>query len=348
MVLSKKIMEPKINSKQITAVRLIAKKSETEPNIDPEEFVMTVFLKLNPEVSRVIIEEELTNNILWQYESVPSEISSDEEYFAHLTKIVEGSGRSSAVVQFQQANYPTGTFGPTNFALVTVYNTSPDQKNIVIVSETPIQLLSDLNIENAETFTDIDGNLYKTVKINNQIWMAENLYVNRFCNGEPIPEARSNEEWSEAHQHEKPACCYYNNDPETGKIYGHLYNWFAIKDSRGLAPEGWHIPTDEEWQKLVSYLGGNSSAGGKMKESGTIYWRSPNTGATNDSRFFALPGGHRETGGSFRFLNYMAFFYCANGDFDKYSYSLNYNSSAITRYDYWYINGFSVRCVKDY
>lgn len=117
---------------------------------------------------------------------------------------------------------------------------------------------------------------FKSVKIGTQIWMTENLNVSTFRNGDAIPEAKTNEEWEQAGQNKQPAWCYYNNDPKNGAKYGKLYNWFAVNDSRGLAPEGWHIPTDYEWTVLTDYLGGGEFAGGKLKSK--IGWDDYKTG----------------------------------------------------------------------
>jgi uncharacterized protein (TIGR02145 family) len=116
------------------------------------------------------------------------------------------------------------------------------------------------------TITDTrDGKVYKTVVIGNQTWMAENLNVASFRNGDPIPEAKTKEEWDKATAEGKPAWCYYNNDTANGKIYGKLYNFHAVDDTRGLAPKGWHVPSDSEFTILTDYLGGESIAGKKMK-----------------------------------------------------------------------------------
>ena len=106
---------------------------------------------------------------------------------------------------------------------------------------------------------------YESVKIGNQEWMNRNLDVDRFRNRDLIPHIESDEEWKKAGQNEQPAWCYYDNDPENGKKYGKLYNWFAVNDPRGLAPEGFHVPTDDEWTILVEFLGGKDIAGHKMK-----------------------------------------------------------------------------------
>ncbi len=146
---------------------------------------------------------------------------------------------------------------------------------------------------------DKDGNTYNTVKIGEQEWMAENLNVNHYRNGDPIPQVQDKEEWINL---TTGAWCYYENNAENGKTYGKLYNWHAVNDPRGLTPEGCHVPTDAEWTTLTDYLGGESVAGGKLKETGTTHWRSPNTGATNENSFTALPGGIRGKDGTFVFI----------------------------------------------
>jgi uncharacterized protein (TIGR02145 family) len=135
-----------------------------------------------------------------------------------------------------------------------------------------------------------------TIKIGNQRWAVANLNVNTFRNGDTIPEARTWQEWTAAGEAGKPAWCYYNNDPATGKKYGKLYNWFAVNDPRGLAPAGWALPTDADWVDLASGLGGHEVAGNKMKSSGG--WNEGYNG-TNDAGFTGLPGGYRTENGSF-------------------------------------------------
>src|ERR1035437_10092179 len=137
-----------------------------------------------------------------------------------------------------------------------------------------------------------------TVTIGTQTWMVKNLDVSAFRNGDAIKEAKDTEkEWDDATDKGKPAWCYYNNDPGNGKIYGKLYNWAAVTDSRGLAPEGFHVATDAEWTVLIEFLGGKESAGGKLKEAGASNWN-PNMKSTKSNEFTALPGGHREGGRS--------------------------------------------------
>jgi uncharacterized protein (TIGR02145 family) len=130
----------------------------------------------------------------------------------------------------------------------------------------------------------------KEVKIGDQIWMSKNLDVDTFRNGDPIPHAETDEAWEEAAENQEPAWCYYDNDPTNGEKYGKLYNWYAVNDPRGLAPEGWYIPSDDEWMTLIDYLGGEIEAGVKMKS--TIGWNDDGNG-TNESGFSGLPAGDR-------------------------------------------------------
>ena len=139
------------------------------------------------------------------------------------------------------------------------------------------------------TVTDIEGNVYNTVSIGTQVWMVENLKTTKYRDGTNIQNVTGGTAWTNAGD----AYCWYNNDEATYKNrYGALYNWYAVNSGK-LAPLGWHIPTDAEWTTLINYLGGQNVAGGKLKESGTLHWQDPNTGATNETAFTALPGGFR-------------------------------------------------------
>jgi uncharacterized protein (TIGR02145 family) len=189
---------------------------------------------------------------------------------------------------------------------------------------------------------------YESVKIGDQVWMKRNLDVSHFRNGDPIPEAKTNEEWEKAGKEGKPAWCYYANDPEKGKIYGKLYNWFAVNDPRGLAPKGWHVPSDQEWRELVDFLGGKEVAGGKMKTTGTTHWDIPNEGATNLIGFSGLPGGGRYYDGNFSYLGYYGGWWSSTEHSSTNAWHRNlYSSYAVARsYDFKEL-GFSVRCVRD-
>ena len=211
------------------------------------------------------------------------------------------------------------------------------------------------------TVTDIDGNIYETVKIGDQWWMAENLKVTNYRNGEAIPNVTDNTEWSNL---TTGAYCNYDNDESNVETYGRLYNLYAVGDSRNIAPLGWHVPSDEDWKQLEMFLGMSQAEvdveddwrgtdeGGKMKEAGTTHWRTPNTGATNESGFSALPGGRRTgwSGGSFP-DNYGAHFWSSTEVYgNAWSRVLDYDNSQIFRSGM--INtskgtGLSVRCVMD-
>lgn len=199
------------------------------------------------------------------------------------------------------------------------------------------------------TMTDIEGNIYQTVTIGTQTWMAENLRVTKYRNGDPLTNVTSESGWGTI---DYGAWCSYNNDANNVATYGRLYNWYAVAEVRNLAPAGWHIPTHEEWTTLVSYLGGENVAGGKMKEEGTIHWVSPNTGATNESGFTALPAGVRVVGGAFYELTSSAFFWSVSTS------NVNPEDIHIRRVDTFGTfcdgnsfgsknHGYSVRCIKD-
>ncbi|RQV93692.1 MAG: hypothetical protein EH224_11915, partial [Calditrichaeota bacterium] len=194
--------------------------------------------------------------------------------------------------------------------------------------------------------TDIDGNIYIVTKIGDQWWMAENLKVTHYSNGDSIPNVTDNSEWGGL---TTGAYCNYNNDSTNVPTYGRLYNWYAVDDSRNIAPAGWHVPTDSEWQIMVEYLGGSTVAGGKLKESGTTHWFSPNTGATNESGFSALPGGYLNSDDTFLDMGYYGHWWSS----DDYSSSgawkrlLNYIGSDLGRYKDDKRHGFSVLCVRD-
>src|ERR1035437_5986068 len=144
------------------------------------------------------------------------------------------------------------------------------------------------------TITDNDNNVYRTITIGSQTWMAENLKTTKYRNGDQISNVLSNTDWP---VQTSGAYCWYNNDSESCKaLYGALYNWYSVNDSRNIAPLGWHIPTSDEFTTLMNYLGGDSIAGGKIKETGITHWQTPNTRATNESGFTAMPAGYRYLG----------------------------------------------------
>jgi len=186
-------------------------------------------------------------------------------------------------------------------------------------------------------------------KIGYQTWMNKNLAIDRFKNGDIIPMAKTDEEWQRAAERKQPAWCYYNNDVSNGEIYGKLYNWYAVNDSRGICPESWHVPSDNEWMLLTNYFSGINTAGGKLKETKKNYWQAPNVGATNIKGFSALPGGYRDFDGSFYLIGYQGFFWSHTKNNDEYAWGRTmYNSNAgVNRYYYEMSLGASIRCLKD-
>ena len=205
----------------------------------------------------------------------------------------------------------------------------------------------DDNKENSgTTVTDIDGNVYHTVKIGAQTWMVENLKTTHYNDGTAIPLVTHDTAWGSL---TTPGYCWYNNDQATyGSTYGALYNWYAVNTGK-LCPTGWHVATDAEWTQLTDYLGGVWVAGGKMKEAGLSHWQSPNTGATNSSGFTAFPGGYRFTDGSFYLLTYYAYFWSSSQLDATYAWHryLLYGYEYVFSYYYLKTYGFSCRCLQD-
>ena len=204
------------------------------------------------------------------------------------------------------------------------------------------------------TLTDIDGNVYATVLIGSQVWTVENLKTTKYRDGTPIAKDTSTANWwTFPASADSGKYCWYNNDEAANKNpYGALYNWYVVKptNSKKIAPAGWHVPTDSEWTVLSTYLGGESVAGGKMKEAGTTHWSSPNTGATNSSGFSALPGGGRfEMGRIFGLQSdYGGCWSATERDVaSAYDRSLDYDYENLGRTNYDKSCGFSVRLLRD-
>ena len=201
------------------------------------------------------------------------------------------------------------------------------------------------NFSSAGTVQDQSGNFYNTVAIGTQVWFKENLRTKKYRSGALIPVKTNTDTSTIVGQ-----MYYYNNDSLTNySVYGALYNWIATQNSDSLCPTGWHVPTDAEWTTLTTYLGGISVAGGKMKSVGTAYWNSPNTDATNESGFSALPGGFRNYDGSFSDISYYAIFWSAT-EFDLYNawyrYLYLFNGSVSRVIANKSLGGF-VRCLKN-
>ena len=197
---------------------------------------------------------------------------------------------------------------------------------------------------------DIDGNGYDTVIIGSQVWMVQNLEVTHYRNGDSIPNVIDNTQWSKLID---GAYSNYNNNTDIAGTYGRLYNAYAVLDSRGICPTGWHIPSDIEWKTLESYLG-QDNAGGKMKEAGTKHWKSPNTKASNVSGFSALPGSYRDLAGHFFDpIGYAARWWSSTevvlGSVMVPGRHINYDGGLLySQFDFYdKEDGLSVRCVID-
>jgi uncharacterized protein (TIGR02145 family) len=200
-----------------------------------------------------------------------------------------------------------------------------------------------------QSLKDISGNEYKIAKLGLQEWSASNLNVSKFRNGDAIPEAKTPEEWKNAGLAGKPAWCYYDNNAENGKIYGKLYNWYAINDPRGLAPNGWHVPTNADWKVFVKNLLGVDMAGQRLKSK--TNWKG-NPGK-DDIGFSALPGGYRDETGKFVSLGFkfQAWSNSEPVEVKKsnkiYSVILKDNSIELSYLAMVKESGLSVRVVKD-
>jgi uncharacterized protein (TIGR02145 family) len=216
-------------------------------------------------------------------------------------------------------------------------------KNIFTKTLTALLLLF-FNSSFGQTATDIDGNVYNTVTIGTQEWLKENLKTTKLTDGTPINLITDNTTWQSA---TSAAYCWYGNDQAlNGTVYGALYNWYTVSTDK-LCPNGWHVPSNSEWQTLVDYLGGASIAGNKLKESGTAHWYLPNSGATNESGFTALPGGQRGFGG-FDLIKGSATFWTSTevSSTNAETRALFYHSGLCQNIGDGKDAGKSVRCIK--
>ena len=208
----------------------------------------------------------------------------------------------------------------------------------------PILLLSAILLNSCKKGSDKDNSSpLENVTIGTQIWTLKNLDVATYKNGDPIPQVTDSAQWVNL---TTGAWCYYKNDPANGLIYGKLYNWYAVNDPRGLAPQGWHIPSDNEWTVLIDFLGGRLISGGKMKA--INLWNSPNTGATNSSGFTGLPGGGRDF--IFLHLGNLGIWWSTTtgtNPIKAFGRDLQNFTQTTDRIEYEKFLGLSVRCIKD-
>jgi uncharacterized protein (TIGR02145 family) len=210
----------------------------------------------------------------------------------------------------------------------------------------------------AQTVTDYDGNVYNTVTIGTQTWMAENLKTTHYADGTAIPLVTGNSNWDTLDYTDKAYCWYDDDSATNANTYGALYTWSAAMNGaassssspsgiQGVCPAGWHLPSNAEWTELTDYLGRAVVAGGKLKD--TTHWVGTNEGATNESGFTALPGGHREYDGSFHLIGIWGIWWSSTESSSSSAWyrNLRYDSRFVFRNNYYLQNGFSVRCVSD-
>jgi len=189
--------------------------------------------------------------------------------------------------------------------------------------------------------TDVEGNVYKTVTIGTQVWMAEDLRVSKYNNGTAITLITDKNTWAGMTE---SAFCWFSNE----KAWGALYNWYAANTGI-LAPEGWHVATDDDWTALTDYLGGAGAAGGKLKEKSIERWAIPNKGATNEVGFTSIPGGFRQIDGNFLLFGGGAYYWTSTGfdEFNAWERHIFWSETEVHREHFGKNCGFSVRCVKD-
>jgi uncharacterized protein (TIGR02145 family) len=207
-----------------------------------------------------------------------------------------------------------------------------------------------INVLPELTLSDIEGHVYKTVTIGSQVWSAENLRTTRYNDGSPIPEIIDGYDWEVT---KSGAFCAYSNtsNPDSISTYGLLYNWYAVNTGK-LAPAGWHIPSETEWNTLINYVANSFSTGARLKEAGIKHWLYPNTGANNETGFTALPAGYRLGHTSdYAFISTIGGFWSSTTDptdnLMGWTYYLYYNNIRMDKGFSLKQNGYSVRCIMN-
>jgi len=224
-------------------------------------------------------------------------------------------------------------------------NTQVDSNTPTIEAEETIKDEINYSSESEEILEDVINTDETT--IGNNTWQTKNLNVDKFRNGDLILHAETDEEWREAGSNCQPAWCYYDNNIENEEQYGKLYNWYAVNDPRGLAPLGWHIPSDAEWKTLTDFCGGGETAARYLKS--LILWQK-NGGGDNKSGFNALPGGFRYSTGSFDYIGYFGLWWTSSREATPgftIIRELFFNNSIVLRRSTTFNDGLSVRCIKD-
>jgi uncharacterized protein (TIGR02145 family) len=292
------------------------------------------------------------------------DVSPDSPIILDFAPIIEASGilqgKEIRVLSIPSRNEVSGTWkashGGTRFTFTPEHTLEKDRSYMIVISGklkdkhgTPmgqgitikfrVTAQTGIQRENVRISSRAPGTEYPE-------WSQENLDVAVFRNGDLIPVASSDEEWVKAGREGKPACCYYEKNPENGKKYGRLYNWYAVHDPRGLAPEGWHVANDTEWRQTTDFLGGEDAAGTRMKSS--TGWKGEGNGI-NDSQFNGLPAGCRDLNGKFSGLGERAFWWTTT-EYDNtlaWYRCIDTSPYYVYRTNYYKQNGLSVRCIRD-
>ncbi|MEI8099662.1 MAG: FISUMP domain-containing protein [Sediminibacterium sp.] len=280
--------------------------------------------------------KEAVNALQKRSDSLAAALTNTNNNLSALSKSIDSVKTQLAgiIVQINQLTTTLNTVG----ANITSINAQ-----IATLNQQYADLLAKLNAIQSQL------NGIPTIVIGTQTWTQKNLDISLFRNGDLIPEIKDPTVWASL---STPGWCYYNEDPALDLTYGKIYNWAAVNDPRGIAPVGYHIPTDAEWNTLATFLGGDSTAGGKLKETGTVHWNSPNTGATNTTNFTALPAGSRSTVGPYNALWNITGWWSIPSNNSQVSVWLIWNTRASLVHQNSpnspiYTGGWSVRCVKD-
>ncbi len=283
-------------------------------------------------------------------------VNIKSETYSYSLKLISQNSNQNETAAIEYLGYENETSGKLKNTNKTVYmaytdgdrllfkGTSGNYSNIITDIPTSSKTIS----FNYTACTDYDNNNYATVQIGTQIWMAENLKTTKYNNGISIPNVVDNLAWNNL---TTPAYCWYDNNQSLyGNTYGALYNWFTV-NTGNLCPLGWHVPDSNECNQLATYLGGYSIAGGKLKETGLTHWINPNTGATNETGFTALPAGLRYAVGSFSFDGITnEGYWWSSSEYDYYNsiYILVYEDmEKLGKYGFYRRYGISVRCLKN-
>ena len=270
------------------------------------------------------------------------------------------SGSNLTALPVTSNNGITGTWSPAiNNNVTTTYTFTPNAGQCAVTTTQTISITNPfITSEISFEAPQVTAASLLNVTVGTQIWTNKNLDIATYRDGTPIPQVTDPNQWANL---TTGAWCYYNNDPANGEVYGKLYNWYAVAgiyDAASLndttlrkqfAPTGWHVPSDTEWSTLNTFLGGDSVAGGKMKETDVTHWLSPNADATNSSNFTALPGGSRYSNGSFDFFGSNGYWWSTSEDgiANAWSRVLRYYNGNADGYNYEKLHGFSVRLIKD-